>query len=533
MKKITLILTLLVYGLAANTQTCGVFKFVAQSKFATHTVAIKTDGSLWAWGRNNDGQLGDGTFIDKRVPIQIGTATNWIKVAVGGDAVSGFTIGLRADSTLWAWGVNTDGQLGDGTNTRSLVPKQIASSIKFFDVTAGAGHVIAFSINSFNNKILYAWGRNNSGQLGLGDVINRNTPTQMGFVSGQGDYVAVAAGGEHTIGLRSNGFIMGWGSSAAFLGFSNYLTATTIATGFTGASIAAGYSHSLAIKTDGTLWGFGGNYYGQLGNGTTTPSQTAIQIGTATNWKTIVGGNAHTMAIKTDSSLWAWGYNADGQLGDGTTTNKTSPTQIGTAKDWLFLGGGANHSTAIKVDGSFWSWGNNDYGVLGDGTIIPKTAPIKISSIDNVAMATNNLNQSLPISSTASFFSANNCGNLIATVQPYGSNPIVCNVSAKVWLQPTQSVSYVKRTYEITPDNNAATSTGRITLYYTQADFNDFNNQIPAPNLRLPQNSTDAVGIANIRIEKRGGRSSNNSGLPSTYNLTNITTIDPIDANVV
>ena len=133
-------------------------------------------------------------------------------------------------------------------------------------------------------------------------------------------------------------------------------------------SIAAGVDHTVAIKKDGSLWAWGKNDNGQLGDGTTNEKDVSVQIGSDTNWDFISAGGSHTVAIKTDGSLWAWGNNNDGQLGDDTQENRNVPVRIGFDADWAFVSAGGNHTLAIKTDGSLWAWGNNSFGQLGDGT---------------------------------------------------------------------------------------------------------------------------------------------------------------------
>ncbi|WP_291401961.1 T9SS type A sorting domain-containing protein [Daejeonella sp.] len=145
-------------------------------------------------------------------------------------------------------------------------------------------------------------------------------------------------------------------------------------------TIASGYYHNLSIHQDGSLWSWGYNRYGQLGDGTTSPRTTPARIGNANDWKTIAAGYLHSVAIKSDGSLWTWGANGYGQLGDGSAANSKSPKRIGNATDWKMVGGGYNHTLAIKNDGSLWAWGLNNFGQLGDGTFVNKSIPTRIGN---------------------------------------------------------------------------------------------------------------------------------------------------------
>jgi len=185
-----------------------------------------------------------------------------------------------------------------------------------------------------------------------------------------------------------NALTRAWGLKAGLLFFTLLMTAfPSGATGETVKSqIAAGSYHTLAIKSDGTLWAWGYNYSGQLGDGTTSNKTTPVQIGTGTNWSQIAAGGYHTLAIKSDGTLWAWGYNSYGQLGDGTTSNKTTPVQIGTGTNWSQIAAGGYHTLAIKSDGTLWAWGYNSYGQLGDGASGGgnyKTTPVQIGTGTN------------------------------------------------------------------------------------------------------------------------------------------------------
>jgi len=148
-------------------------------------------------------------------------------------------------------------------------------------------------------------------------------------------------------------------------------------------TVSAGYTHSVGIKTDGTLWAWGDNGYGQLGDGTTTSKNAPTQIGSANNWESISASGGFTVAIKADGTLWAWGNNSFGQLGDGTTTNRTTPTQIGTATNWNSVTTGEGFALAVKDNGTLWSWGYNDLGQLGDGSTTNKVVPTQVGTATN------------------------------------------------------------------------------------------------------------------------------------------------------
>jgi alpha-tubulin suppressor-like RCC1 family protein len=203
------------------------------------------------------------------------------------------------------------------------------------------------------------------------------------------DWKMIDAGAFHSVGIKADGSLWAWGrNNDGQLGDGTTTDRTSpvqIGTATNWASIDCGYSHTIATKTDGSLWAWGYNSYGQLGDGTTTSRTSPVQIGTAKNWASIAGGGIHTIATKTDGSLWAWGWNGNGQLGDGTTTQRTSPVQIGTATNWASIAGGWAHTIATKMDGSLWAWGANDNGALGDGTTTDRTSPIQIGTTTNWA----------------------------------------------------------------------------------------------------------------------------------------------------
>lgn len=331
-----------------------------------HTAAIMNNGTLWTWGWNISGQLGDGTLTDRYTPTQIGTATNWLKIATNH---SSHCIALKTNGTLWGWGLNQSGQAGDynysNINGYTLIPQQIGTDNNWNVITTGNKHSLAIK----NNGTLWAWGRNEDGQLGIGNYANKDAPTQVGTAT---DWANVSAGSAHTIAIKQDGSIWAWGNNGdGQLGIGNTVSKnvpTRIGTLNSWVNVYAGGGFCLALKNDGTLWAFGNNSLGELGIGNNADKNIPTQVGTANNWQKIAPGGLHTLAIKTDGTLWSWGININGMLGDGTVTNRNYPLQIGAATDWTAVASGEFHSLAIKASTDMYLWGDNYGGQMGNGT---------------------------------------------------------------------------------------------------------------------------------------------------------------------
>ena len=195
---------------------------------------------------------------------------------------------------------------------------------------------------------------------------------------------AIAAGEYYTLALKTDGSLLAWGGNfGGQLGDGttvDKLSPVRIGIASNWAEVAAGGRHTVARKTDGSLWAWGLNHNGPLGDGTTGHQFSPVRIGTDNDWAAIAAGFYHTVALKTDGSLWAWGYNGEGQLGDGTTERQLSPVRIGTDNDWVEIAAGGSYTVARKADGSLWAWGNNFSGQLGDGTVERKLSPVRIGT---------------------------------------------------------------------------------------------------------------------------------------------------------
>ena len=331
---------------------------------------------LYSWGQNTYGQLGLGNTTNYSSPKQVGSLTTWLKIASG----TYHTISVKTDGTLWTWGLNNVGQLGLGNTTYYSSPKQVGALTTWSAVVCGSFYTIATKTDG----TLWTWGQNNVGQLGLGDVTIRSSPNQVGALT---TWSAIAAGASHTIATKTDGTLWTWGfNNNGQLGLgniTNYSSPKQVGALTTWLAIAAGDYHTIARKTDGTLWTWGKNTEGQLGIGNTTSYSSPKQVGALTTWLTIAGGRYfHTIARKTDGTLWTWGYNAYGQLGLGNTTNYSSPKQVGALTTWSAIaGGGVNRTIATKTDGTLWTWGRNNLGQLGLGNVTNYSSPKQVGAL--------------------------------------------------------------------------------------------------------------------------------------------------------
>lgn len=357
------------------------------SSRADNTVAVASDGSVWSWGANSDGLLGDGTTVAKSSPVMLPKVKGMkqiIKVETG----ENFTLALDVSGCLWGWGSNNYNVLSSTATTRFLTPIKLGFKTPISDFSCGNGHVIA---TDREGKI-WVWGYNNYGQLGLGHTNTVVAPTELSRPSGMSEVIDVEASIYSCYAVDSTGKVWSWGyNSNGRLGDGtitprNTPVAVSLTTGMPAIrSISSTDGHALALGTDGTLWSWGYNGYGQLGNGNSSSSYMPVFVSSGFSLGTKISAGAyHSMLISQTGQVWCWGRNGYGQLGNGTITNSYTPVLSSAVTDWnslIMISAGKYHSLALKADGSLWSWGYNYYGQLGHGNTSSLMVPTKLLNL--------------------------------------------------------------------------------------------------------------------------------------------------------
>lgn len=371
----------------------GLSNIAAISCGGTHNLALRNDGTVWMWGSNDWGQKGDGTVTPATPvasPAQVPNLTGIVFIAAG----LRFNLAVRSDGTVWAWGSNQWGQQGNGATSLTPVatPAAVAALSEIVSVAAGRSH--AFALKS--NGTVWAWGQNQCGQIGNG-VASGTPVTTPAPLAALTDIAAVGAGDFHSLALRNDGTLFSWGNNIngeVGNGTSDRVPVPVPVMNLTDVhALGSSWFHTLALRGDGTVWAWGENSFGALGNGSASATvfPTPAAVTGLTGATAVAAGLNHSLAI-VGGTVRGWGSNASGQLGTGSSsgTPVTSPAQALVLTNITAVAGGANHSLALRNNGTVWAWGSNSAGQLGTGGGSTST-PVQIPSLAGItAIATGN-----------------------------------------------------------------------------------------------------------------------------------------------
>ncbi|RLT45300.1 MAG: alpha/beta fold hydrolase [Chloroflexi bacterium] len=348
-----------------------------------HTCALTTAGGVKCWGGNYFGQLGDGVSgpgVDKATPVDVvGLGSDVAAIAAGGT----HTCALSTTGRVKCWGDNRIGQLGDGSTTNKATPVDVVGlGSGVAAIAAGRWHTCTLSTAGG----VKCWGDNDSGQLGDGSTTHKTTPVEVvGLGSGVAAIAASAGSGWHTCALTTAGGVKCWGwniygqlGDGTTGSTSTPVNVVGLGSGVT--AIAVGGQYTCALTTMGGVKCWGWNIYGQLGDGSTADKRSPVDVvGLGSGVDAIAAGYGHTCALSTAGGVKCWGGNYFGQLGDGTTANKSTPVDlVGLGSGVQAIAEGHAHTCALSTAGGVKCWGYNDSGQVGDGTTANKSTPVDV-----------------------------------------------------------------------------------------------------------------------------------------------------------
>jgi len=362
-------------GLGASLTKSAAYQISSQvSAGSYHSMAV-VGGSVWAWGRNDNGQLGLGSNVDQWEPRKVGGLSGVV------DATAGWYHSLAVDGNgdVWGFGNNDNGRLGLGTTGGThRVPEKLTGMGGVAHVAAGE----AFSLALKGDGSVWGWGYNGYGQVGDGTTMERTAPVTVSGLGAGSGVVAIAAGRWHSLAVKSDGTLWGWGydySGQLGSGTGGYKTEPMLI-GSVGnvVAVSAGDYHTVVLKGDGTVWCAGGNGYGQLGTGGGS-SSTFVQVPNLSGVVAVGAGSQFSVALKSDGTLMAWGYNSEGELGNGGTAHSGTPVAVSSLSGVVALSS-SNHTLAVRNNGAetIWAWGYNSNGQVGNRSMGNQPTPFLI-----------------------------------------------------------------------------------------------------------------------------------------------------------
>ncbi len=476
-------------GVGVNAGTNKIYVANYNGANVSVVYGLPITGNGVAWGSNSSGQLGDGSMDDKHAPVKVSGLMGIEAVAGGWN----HSLAVKSDGTVRACGLNIKGELGDnkaetysGTPVKVKGPGGSGYLTGVESVAAGGQHSLALK----SDGTVWAWGENNFGQLGDNDITHtdKSTPVQVrdttdlsGFLTG---VVAVAAGEYHSLALKSDGTVRAWGDNDdGQLGDGSGIGKDTAVQvpGLTGMkAVSAGWVHSLALKSNGSVWAWGRGDHGETGDNSMASSAAPVQVqdlvdgsGFLTGAVAVAGGGYHSLAVKSDGTVRAWGSNYNGELGDNSTTNRGTAVQVSGLTGAVTVAGGRYHSLALKSDGTVRAWGGNENGQLGDRSVTESHTAVQVSGLvgavaiaagDSHSLGLSTINPAPTITSISP--TSKTAGQPAFTLTVNGTNFVA---GSKVeWSGSTLTTTYVsstKLTASVPASKIAAAGTAGITVF--------------------------------------------------------------------
>jgi alpha-tubulin suppressor-like RCC1 family protein len=344
----------------------------------------KADGTAWTWGDGGNGSIGQGTIaVDRSSPVSVAGNHSFTQVTAG---YSIFRMGLKADGSAWAWGGNDSGNLGDNTTTNRSSPVSVVGGHSFTAIDGGGPSV---SMGLKADGTIWAWGDNQYGQLGSNSTANRSSPVSVlggpitgdcyfGVLDPAASFSAINGNG---LAIRSDGTLWSWGvNNIGQVGDGvtiNRSSPVSVIGNHVFAFVIGGSDHVVARKSDGTAWTWGEGEYGGIGNNSTAHRSSPVSVVGDHSFSKVAAGTLNNAGIKADGTTWAWGFNGEGQLGNNSTDNRSSPVSVVGNHSFASIGGG-NELIALKSDGTAWAWGANQFGSLGNNSTTDRSSPVSV-----------------------------------------------------------------------------------------------------------------------------------------------------------
>lgn len=370
--------------IVTGVQYSGTWNLTSQGKAQAAGTWPVQSNNLWSWGAAElYGTTGQSTLANTSSPVQVGSNVAWLSLTGGNYTM----FALRTNKTLWGWGDNAYGQLGQNNANYKSSPVQVGSSSDWAQVSTGLRCFLAIKTDG----TLWGCGQGSYGQLG-NNTNNQNysSPIQIGALT---NWKSIATGSYHSIGIKTDGTLWAWGrnqygqlgndQSGNGTDSVNKSSPVQIGSDTDWLRAAGGDGCTLAIKTDGTLWSWGRNNVGQLGQSDTISRSSPVQVGSSTNWTYPAvswAGSDTSICTTSSNTIFIWGYNGYGQLGDSTTLDKSSPKQVGGLTNWAKADCRDASVVAYKTNGTLWAWGFNSQGQLGLGNTTDYSSPKQVGA---------------------------------------------------------------------------------------------------------------------------------------------------------